>query len=120
MKNKKVAKLVVDVYKTDKGELELRFPEPDIRADNKYDFVKLTLMAGEMLSFLKDQCTICNIDVDGRIKKLADLIIDDEGFQASLKQKAVADVDKYQKRLPFKPATGVGGQVVEFQQREEE
>lgn len=98
----RVATLEVYVHRDKQGDFELKFPAvPNIDTDSQYEFVKLSLLAGELAEFMKQQCTVVNIDLDGKIKRLAELLIDDEGWKMACEQrKALADVDKYQTKLP--------------------
>lgn len=102
-KEQTIATFTVKIHREDNGDMVPLFVRPDLKPVDKVEYFKLALIAGELINLMKDQCIVVNTDVDGRIERMANLIVDDEGFNKAKEDfiKADADVDKYQLKLPF-------------------
>lgn len=107
MGSKKIAEFVVRVYRESNGDLRADFERPDIQALEKYDYYRLLLLAGELISHVKNQIMYVNVDPDNKIHKMANVLINDDMWQKMLEDKRLedekgkADVVKYQRPLPW-------------------
>lgn len=108
---KPLATFTCDIFRLENGDFEPRFQDPGVMADTKYDYCKAALLAGEFMQFMKDQCVVLNADYESRIRKLSELIIDDEGWNKALKERdrVIPDTEKFQQPLPFKEKTDEDG-----------
>ena len=95
----------VTIHRETNGDFYVEFDKPKTDPDTPYEMVKLSLIYAEHRDHLIDQCTVANIDEGNYMLKISEIAVDHEGFYQALRErragKPVADVDKYQLKLPF-------------------
>lgn len=107
MATRKIARFKFDILRHTNGDLEGLFHKPKIQPTEKTDYVKLLLLAGEFMTHVKNQLIYMNSDEDQKIRKMTNIIIDDDKWASMERERkleeerGMADVDRYQQSLPL-------------------